>query len=123
MTLGDAFLLKAAISDHIWFVAYHQKDIAVTFNFTTLQFSTPDRTCVITPKEYQALHHESVIAYQHGKLWDSQQFDMLERDGVRRYLDPIPGSILTRIQHGAIQSKFTPNKIKVLFQALSPPVV
>jgi hypothetical protein len=123
VTLGDAFLLKAAISDHIWFVAYQQNDIAVTFNFTTLQSSTIDRACVVTPKEYQALRYESVIAYQHGKLWDSQKFDMLGRGGVRRYLDPIPGGILTRIQCGAVQSKFTPNKIKVLFQALLPPTV
>lgn len=123
MTFGDAFLLKAAIADHIWFVAYHQNDSAVTFNFTTLQDSTRDRTCVVTPRDYQALHHESVIAYQHGILWDSQQFDCLETHGVRQYLDPIPSDILARIQHGAVQSKFTQNKIKVLFQALFPPVV
>ncbi len=116
MKLGDAFLPKVGISDHIWFVAYHQNDSAVTFNFSTLQDSTLDRTCVVTPRDYQALRYKSFIAYQRGILWDAGTFVILKNDGVRRFLAPIPDDVLTRIQCGAAESKFTPNKIRILFQ-------
>jgi hypothetical protein len=118
--LGSTFLLKTAISDHIWLVACQASNAIVLFNFTTVYPETIDQTCVITPREYPILSHNSVIAYQHGKVLEGKEIDLLFKSGVRRFLDPVPSAVLARIQRGAIESKFTPNKIKILIRSILP---
>jgi hypothetical protein len=115
VNLGSTFLLKTAIEKHIWFAIHVQKDLAVILNFTTYN---PDPTCTITCQEYPTLHHDSSVAYQHGKLLNKKQIEILEKHGILRFLDPLPESVIKKIQQGAIASQFTPEKIK---NVLAPP--
>lgn len=122
MNLGDVFLLPTTASDHIWLVAY--KDLTpspciVVFNFTTRRSGILDDSCIITQAEYTGLRHDSVIAYRAGRIIEGSKVSFAATS-VRQYLSPLPASTLRKIQEGAIASKYTAGKIKVLIrQALS----
>ena len=121
MTLKDTFLLKEAISSHIWVVSYHHtspSETIILLNFTTPQDGITDATCVITRSECPMLNHDSAIAYQFGQVFEGGNLAVLRRAGVRRYLTPVSEAVLLKIQQGAIASKFTPEKIKVLLRPI-----
>ena len=122
MKIADTFLLKAVVREpHIWVVAYYQDLTAVTFNFTTRQASSVDLTCTIGPAEYSELRHESVMPFQHGKLWEGEgeeSIRLLEDHGISRFMNSVSSSVLRKIQQGAVDSPFTSNKIKTLVRAI-----
>jgi len=118
VNLGDAFLLKTGIEKHVWFVAHLEENLAILFNFTPHVSTYHDLTCVVTRKEYPTLHHESCVAYQHGKLLDGKQIALLEQHGILRFLDPVPTTLIKKIQQGAVAPKFTQHKINAI---LAPP--
>jgi hypothetical protein len=85
--LGNAFRLNSVTSDnHIWVAAYVSNDTVVIFNFTSWQLKK-DHSCVVKPREYPELKHDSVIAYMHGTLLKGQQIQTLESYGIREYLE------------------------------------
>ncbi|OQW44755.1 MAG: hypothetical protein A4C66_15275 [Nitrospira sp. HN-bin3] len=124
MNLGDAFIFSLAVSsdEHIYFVAYAEGNPTsklVLFNFTGHKPGACDETCIVKPYEYKRLSKDSVIGYRWGRIVDGvATIQALARSGVGTKLDTIPPAILTRIQAGALVSKFTPLKIKEL---LRPP--
>ena len=121
MNLGDAFLLKEAISDHIWVVSYQNStpiETIIIFSFTTYREGLIDTNCIIKETECPVLNYDSVVSYRFGKVFEGEDIKFLETNGVRRYLPSIEEKIIKKIQHGAIKSKFTPGKIKKLIHSI-----
>lgn len=102
-------------------VAYYRGSQLVIFNFTTCQPTTFDKTCVVFPREYSELTHESVINYRNGLLIEGvDKIEAMEERGISKKLKPISKALLTRVQRGAVSSKYTTYRIKNIISSALP---
>ena len=114
MKLGDTFLnLNPDSPEHLWIVVSHPTesgDVAIV-NLTTRRLDSDD-TCVVYPGEHPFVQHESVVAYDRAQLVQQQLLTSLEQRGYSRRMQQVSDSLLERIQQGALDSDFTPQKIQ-----------
>ena len=110
MKLGDTFF-----AGHLWIVCSNQTadGSVVIFNVTSLR-SDSDRNCIVQPGDHPAVSHDSVIAYEYGRILTKAEQGRLEGSslfaGMRR--EPATPELLTRIQKGALRSDQTPIEIQ-----------
>ena len=122
MTAGDAFYLNVADS-HRYVVAHVDSNpisTIIVFNFTTHRAGRCDETCIITPAEYPDLDADSVIAYRHGLLLQGQELTNFNAV-IGKKLPGVKRDVIQKICSGALDSRFTPGKIKRLLRPPTAP--
>lgn len=114
MNLGESFLLKIE-GGHLWVVCSLASAVSdggvLLFNFTTYRLGQ-DRACVVVPGEHPFVTHETIVAYQHGRLVPPKV-----QEAFCKHAEPqvqVSPALLTRIQNGALASDFTPDKLKLV---------
>ncbi len=117
--LGDTFLLPKPGEDieHLWVLVTapdpgtHQ---AIMVNVTT-QRPHSDVTTVLNLDDHPFIHKPSVIFYADARMVDARLLDQLVAQGQFKSHASVERAVMTRIQNGLEQSRFTPNKIKRAF--------
>ena len=120
MELGLAFRLAELDGPgHLWVVASDPlaPEGAAIFSITTLRNTVLDRTCIIHASEHPFVHHESVVAYGRGKVLTPVAFKGLRDMGCCQVQPTFKPHLLARVQRGALESDFTPERLQHLVQA------
>ena len=117
--IGDTFLLPKPGDDieHLWVLitaADPTTHNAIMLNVTTRRPHS-DSTTVLNPGDHPFVHKPSVIFYADARIVDVRLLDQLVKQGSFKSHAPFDRGVLTRIQNGVQQSRFTPNKIKTAF--------
>lgn len=77
-----------------------------------------DATCLLVPADHPAIHHDSVMMYQHAKTYSVQTLQALLRDGELIPADDVSDDVLRRIQSGFFASPLTKKYLKKRYAAL-----
>lgn len=77
-----------------------------------------DATCLLVPADHPAIHHDSVMMYQHAKTYSVQTVQALLRDGELIPADDVSVGVLQRIQSGFFASPNTKKYLKKRYAAL-----
>ena len=114
MKTGDTFVLRLPNKiPHLWIIISdpNPNNEIVIVNVTTSDLSM-DNACIIKHGDHPFIKHESVIAYYHALL---MSVDKIAEWKSKHYLESWPSvkyPLLKRIQQGAIDSEYTPQKIQ-----------
>jgi len=104
--LGDTFM-----AGHLHIVCSEPTadGSVVVFNTTTPKRDS-DRNCVVQPGDHPSVHHESVISYEHGRIWSRDQQAEFENSALYPAARRAKASpeLLRKIQEGALRSDQTP---------------
>ncbi len=110
MNLGDTFW-----AGHLYIVCSDPTadGSVVVFNATTPRWDS-GRECVIQPGDHPSIKHESVIAYERGRLMTQEQQDNLEKAELFKTMrrEPASRALVRRIQLGALKSDQTAQELQ-----------
>jgi hypothetical protein len=111
MRIGDTFLgaLPGEIS-HLWIIITPPNDQneVVIVNLTSTQC---DSTCRVAVGDHPFVKKPSVIRYQDARLRSLVRLETALKRGLIQPHHPAAGGLLKKIQQGALESEFTPNKV------------
>lgn len=77
-----------------------------------------DATCLLVPADHPAIHHNSVMMYQHAKAYNLHTLQSLIRDGALIPAEDMSPDALKRIQRGFFASPLTKKFLKSRYSAL-----
>lgn len=118
MKTGDTFVLRLPNKiPHLWIIISDPtpRDEVVIVNVTTSDLGS-DRSCVITHGEHPFITHESVIAYYFAKLISVEKIKEWKNRQYFESRQPVKPPLLRRIQQGAVDSDYTPQKIQEIIR-------
>jgi hypothetical protein len=111
MRVGDTFLgaLPGEIP-HLWIIITPPNDQneVVIVNLTSTQC---DFSCRIAVDDHPFVKKPSVIRYQDARLRSLVHLESALKRGLIQPHHPVAGGLLKKIQQGALESEFTPNKV------------
>lgn len=116
MKIGDTFVLRLPNKiPHLWIIISDPtpNHEIVIVNLTTEDLSS-DNTCTIAHGDHPFIKHESVVAYYYARLIS---VDKIAEWKTKNYFESWPSikhPLLRKIQLGAIQSEYTPQKIQTI---------
>lgn len=110
MTIGESFIASVARRDgHLWVVITEPspRNYIALVNLTTRRPPCDD-SCIVTVGEHPFVRHESVVAYRHARMIDS---DLLASQVQHQ---PASLALVRRMQEGALVSDYTADKVKAV---------
>jgi hypothetical protein len=113
--LGDTFLLRGG---HLWVVSTlpAADGSVVMFNFSSFLHGCDD-SCVLYDGEHPFIRHDTFVFYAKGLVVPSaMQKKLMSTPSEAEPRQPVSAELLERIQLGALESDFTPQKIQKAVQ-------
>jgi len=117
MKLRDTFIFSLAGSPECpWVVSSNPNESGnvVIFSIKSWRENNCDGSCVIDPTEHPFLLRKSTVDYQLGRLLTPAIIEIMDKRGCYSLLEPVSRDLLKRIQQGALDSIFTPQKFQKL---------
>ncbi len=118
MKTGDTFVLRLPNKiPHLWIIIsdHTPNNEVVIVNVTTADLSS-DSSCVITLGEHPFIKHASVVAYYYARLIALEKITEWKNKHYYESWPPVKPPLLRKIQQGAIDSDFTPQKIQEIIR-------
>ncbi len=124
MKTGDTCVLRLPNKiPHLWIIISDPtpNNEVVIVNVTTADLSV-DTSCTIKRGDHPFIKHESVIAYHYARLISVNKITEWKTKHYYESWTSVKYLLLKRIQQGAIDSEYTPQKIQgIIIKQMNKP--
>ena len=117
---GSTFeIVHPGTPEYLWVVCSktNENDEFVIFSLIPWRPNVCDEQCIVERDEHPFITRKSIVDYQLGRQISINKLSKIDELGCYIKNQPVSNHLLKRIQQGAIDSMFTPQKLQPLIIA------